>query len=65
MKTRHVSVRLDAEIVRRVQALLPALSVPGRPATITDVYRAIIMIGLEDMEQRRRRHRHASEVAED
>jgi hypothetical protein len=51
MKTRQVSVRLGAELVRRAQALLPALAIPGRPATITDVYRAIIMRGLEDIEK--------------
>jgi hypothetical protein len=51
MKTRQVSVRISAEIVRRAQALLPVFSIPGRPATITDVYRIIITRGLEDMEK--------------
>jgi hypothetical protein len=51
MKKRRISVRLDGETVRRARALIPALSMPGWCATISDVYRAMIMIGLEEVEK--------------
>ena len=51
MKTQHVSIRLNEATIRRAQALIPAFSMPGRAATASDVYRALIAIGLEEMEK--------------
>ena len=63
MKKRPITVRLDDAIIRRAQALIPVLTTPGLPATLADVYRALIITGLEEIEQqkppiegRRRRH---------
>jgi hypothetical protein len=48
----HVAVRLDAEIIARLDALLPLYALPGRPATHSDVTRAVILAGL-DVEEKR------------
>jgi hypothetical protein len=47
MATKHVAVRLDEETLVRVDALIPALSTPWRPAKRSDVLRALIHAGLE------------------
>ena len=46
MSTRHVSVRLGTETIARVDALAPQLSSPYRPATRSDVLRALILTAL-------------------
>ena len=46
MSTNHVSVRLDAETIARVDALAPQLSTHWRPATRSDVLRALILTAL-------------------
>jgi hypothetical protein len=46
MSTNHVSVRLDAETIARVDALAPQLSTQWRPATRSDVLRALILTAL-------------------
>jgi hypothetical protein len=51
MSTRHVSVRLDAETIARVDALAPRFSSPYRPATRSDVLRALILTALADQEK--------------
>lgn len=50
MSTNHVSVRLDAETIARVDALAPQLSTQWRPATRSDVLRALILTALADHE---------------
>jgi hypothetical protein len=47
MATKHVAVRLDERTLARVDALIPALSTPWRPAKRSDVLRAVIHAGLE------------------
>ena len=47
MATKHVAVRLDEHTLARVDALIPALSTPWRPAKRSDVLRALIHAGLE------------------
>jgi hypothetical protein len=49
---KHVAVRLDAETLARVDALLPSLSKPWRRSTRSDALRALILAGL-DAEARR------------
>jgi len=63
MKKLPITVRLNDAIIRRAQALIPVLTTPGWQATLADVYRALIITGLEEIEQqkppiegRRRRH---------
>jgi hypothetical protein len=46
MSTSHVSVRLDAETIARVDALAPHFSTQWRPATRSDVLRALILTAL-------------------
>ena len=46
MSTRHVSVRLGTETIARVDALAPQFSSPYRPATRSDVLRALILTAL-------------------
>ena len=46
MSTRHVSVRLGTETIARVDALAPRFSSPYRPATRSDVLRALILTAL-------------------
>ena len=61
MKKQPITVRLDDAIIRRAQALIPVLSIPGWTATLADVYRALIITGLDEIEQQKpsieRRHR--------
>jgi hypothetical protein len=47
MATKHVAVRLDEQTLLRVDALIPALSTPWRPAKRSDVLRALILAGLD------------------
>lgn len=46
MATRHVAVRLDAETLARVDALIPGFSTEWREAKRSDVLRALIHAGL-------------------
>jgi hypothetical protein len=46
MSTNHVSVRLDAETIARIDALAPQLSTEFRLATRSDVLRALILTAL-------------------
>lgn len=46
MSTRHVSVRLGTETIARVDALATRFSSPYRPATRSDVLRALILTAL-------------------
>ena len=48
----HVSVRLNRELLGRVDALIPALSTPWCAAKRSDVVRALIAEGLEVFEAR-------------
>ena len=50
MSTNHVSVRLDAEIIARLDALAPQLSTEFRLATRSDVLRALILTALASAE---------------
>ena len=43
----HVSVRLDAEAITRVDALIPRLQIEGRAATRSDVVRALVLCALD------------------
>ena len=47
MKKNHVSVRLDAEAITRVDALIPRLQIEGRTATRSDVLRALVLRALD------------------
>lgn len=51
MSTRHVSVRLGTETIARVDALAPQFSSPYRPATRSDVLRALILSALAALEE--------------
>ena len=51
-KKGHVAVRLDADTIARLDALLPLYLLPGRPATRSDGLRAVILAGLEVEERR-------------
>lgn len=46
MSTNHVSVRLDAETIARIDALAPQFSTQFRLATRSDVLRALILTAL-------------------
>ena len=46
MSTNHVSVRLDAETIARIDALAPELSTELHVATRSDVLRALILTAL-------------------
>ena len=46
MSTNHVSVRLDAETIARIDALAPQLSTQFRLANRSDVLRALILTAL-------------------
>lgn len=50
MSTNHVSVRLDAETMARVDALAPLFSSEWRPATRSDILRGLILDALERFE---------------
>ena len=56
MKLLPITVRLDEAIIRRAQKLIPVLSTPWRHATLADVYRALIITGLEELEKQKRMH---------
>lgn len=45
----HASVRLEPEILDRIDALIPQLSPAGRPGTRSDAVRALILSGLEHL----------------
>ena len=47
----HVAVRLDAPTLERVDALKDVLSTPWHDATRSDILRALILTGLEHLEQ--------------
>lgn len=47
MKKAHTAVRLDDATIAKLDALLPGLALPGRPATRSDALRAVILAGLE------------------
>ncbi len=51
MSTRHVSVRLGTETIARVDALAPRFSSPYRPATRSDVLRALILTALAGLDE--------------
>lgn len=46
-KKNHVSVRLDRETIKRVDALLPRFTKSRHLGTRSDVVRALILAGLE------------------
>ena len=48
MSTNHVSVRLDAETIARLDALAPQFSTEERLATRSDVLRALILTALAE-----------------
>jgi len=47
----HVAVRLDNPTLTRVDALKGVLSTPWHEATRSDILRAVILAGLESMEE--------------
>lgn len=49
----HVTVRLDAETIARLDALIPALSTPWLRARRADVLRRVILSGVIALEQLR------------
>jgi hypothetical protein len=50
MSTNHVSVRLDAETMARVDALTPIFSTKWRIATRSDILRGLILSALDRFE---------------
>jgi len=50
----HVAVRLDTATLSRVDALKHILSTPWHEATRSDILRAVLLIGLEELEQEHR-----------
>ena len=51
MSNNHVSVRLDAETMARVETLAPLFSTRWRRATRSDIFRALILTALECYER--------------
>ena len=49
-KRNHVSVRLEAEILDRIDTLIPRFSTQRREGTRSDVVRSLILAGLERQE---------------
>jgi hypothetical protein len=47
MMKNHVSVRLDAGTLARVDALIAGIKIQGRPTTRSDVLRALVLSGLD------------------
>jgi|HubBroStandDraft_3_1064219.scaffolds.fasta_scaffold964284_1 hypothetical protein len=47
----HVAVRLDRDVIQRIDALAPQLSQPSHDATRSDVLRRLILRGVELAEQ--------------
>jgi hypothetical protein len=50
----HVAVRLDNLTLERVDSLKDVLSTPWHEATRSDILRALILTGLEQLEQQHR-----------
>ena len=50
----HVAVRLDNLTLERVDSLKEVLSTPWHEATRSDILRALILTGLEQLEQEHR-----------
>jgi len=51
MKRRtHTAIRLDPETAERIDALTPSLSTPWHKATRSDALRALIIAGLDVLE---------------
>jgi hypothetical protein len=50
----HVAVRLDNPTLERVDSLKEVLSTPWHEATRSDILRALILTGLEQLEQEHR-----------
>lgn len=50
----HVAVRLDNVTLERVDSLKDVLSTPWHEATRSDILRALILTGLEQLEQQHR-----------
>jgi len=48
---RQVAVRLDADVIARLDALLPLLESPWRKARRSDVLRKVILSGLRELEE--------------
>lgn len=48
--THHAAVRLEDELVARLDALIPSLSMPWKKATRSDAIRAAILAGLPLLE---------------
>jgi metal-responsive CopG/Arc/MetJ family transcriptional regulator len=46
-KRNHVSVRLDSEVIGRIDTMIPRFSTQQRGGTRSDVVRALILAGLE------------------
>jgi Arc/MetJ-type ribon-helix-helix transcriptional regulator len=46
-KKNHVSVRLDPDVINRIDALLPRFTTSKHAGTRSDVVRALILRGLE------------------
>lgn len=59
----HVAVRLDNEIIGRIDSLLPLYALPGRRATRSDGLRAVILAGLEVEERRAKAQANRDEPA--
>lgn len=47
----HVAVRLDTTTLTRIDSLKDILTTPWHEATRSDILRAVILTGLEDLEQ--------------
>jgi len=51
MRTKQSAVRLSEPLRERLEALIPALSIPGHEATQSDVLREVIIAGLPVVEK--------------
>ncbi|MFT3764771.1 MAG: hypothetical protein QM820_04535 [Minicystis sp.] len=51
---KHVAVRLDAETIARLDALIPAMSTEWRTAKRSDALRKVILSGLAAIEKQQR-----------
>lgn len=50
MPRRAAALRLDKDLLARVDALAPRFNLPGRPGTRSDALRALVLAGLEQPE---------------
>jgi hypothetical protein len=49
--TTHVAFLLDTSVIARIEARMPELTTPGRKPTLAGALRALVLVGLGELEQ--------------